>query len=414
MQFLILDIRTGCHPWVPMDCHVWTTSQLVKSKVHTNCLPIILHSTPPWLQPCKPTELQMSQEEIAAQLTTKCMLRGAATKLAIAVEKQPKQVVLSDEYKQFASVLSKDEAQWFPLAHLWDHTIDFKKGVPDAIDCKIYPMTPTENRALDEFIDEQLAKGYIWPSISPYVSSFFFIKKKDGKLHPVQDYWNINKLTECLQYPIPLITALIRDLGGASIYTKLDIWWGYNNLHIKVGDEHKAAFKMQCSLYKPTGMSFGLTNLPSMFQAMMNAIYCTTIFKYKACGMTIHIYMDDIAIATMTPSLPSHITTVTDVLCVTWDNSPFISKCTFHASSIDCPGVILEKGVTHMDPVKVASICGWPTPNYVKDVHISMAFTIFIIPLLQDAPKLHCLSTCWQRKAVNSHGQTWHNAHLMH
>ena len=43
-------------------------------------------------------------------------------------------------------------------------------------------MTRTEDEALDDFIDEQLAKGYIRPSISPYASSFFFIKKKDGKL----------------------------------------------------------------------------------------------------------------------------------------------------------------------------------------------------------------------------------------
>ena len=80
-------------------------------------------------------------------------------------------------------------------------------------------MTRTEDEALDDFIDEQLAKGYIRPSISPYASSFFFIKKKDGKLRPVQDYRKINEWTVRNQYPLPLITTLIRDLGGADIYT---------------------------------------------------------------------------------------------------------------------------------------------------------------------------------------------------
>ena len=64
-------------------------------------------------------------------------------------------------------------------------------------------MTRTEDDELDEFIDEQLVKGYIRPSISPYASSFFFIKKKDGKLRPVQDYQNINKWTVRNQYPLP-------------------------------------------------------------------------------------------------------------------------------------------------------------------------------------------------------------------
>jgi len=49
-------------------------------------------------------------------------------------------------------------------------------------------MAKGEEDSLWEFIKEQLEKGYIRPSKSPYTSPFFFIKKKDGKLRPVQDY----------------------------------------------------------------------------------------------------------------------------------------------------------------------------------------------------------------------------------
>ena len=148
-------------------------------------------------------------------------------------------------------------------------------------------MTRAEDEALDDFLDEQLAKGYIRPSISPYASSFFFIKKKDDKLRPVQDYRKINQWTVRNQYPLPLITALIRDLGGASIYTKLDIRWGYNNVRIKKGDEHKAAFKTRRGLYEPTVMFFGLTNSPATFQAMMNALYQEVIQKHEERGTII-------------------------------------------------------------------------------------------------------------------------------
>ena len=165
--------------------------------------------------------------------------------------------------------------------------IDFKDRAPDAIDCKVYPMTCTEDEALDEFIDEQLIKGYIRPSISPYALSFFFIKKKDRKLRLVQDYWNINKWTVRNQYLLPLITTLIRDLGGAMIYTKLDVRWGYNNFRINAGDKHKVAFKMQRGLYEPTVMFFGLTNSPATFQAMMNVLYRDTIQKHACRGTTI-------------------------------------------------------------------------------------------------------------------------------
>lgn len=39
------------------------------------------------------------------------------------------------------------------------------------------------------------------------------------------------------------ILVLIQDLGGAYVYLKLDVQWGYNNIQIKEGDKWKAAFK---------------------------------------------------------------------------------------------------------------------------------------------------------------------------
>ena len=104
-------------------------------------------------------------------------------------------------------------------------------------------MTQEEDAALDIWIDEQLEKGYISPLMSPYASSFFSIKKKDGKLHPVQDYRTINSYTVRNQYLLPLISDLICNLGGARLYTKFDVQQGYNNICMKEADVHKAAFK---------------------------------------------------------------------------------------------------------------------------------------------------------------------------
>jgi hypothetical protein len=193
--------------------------------------------------------------------------------MAIKAEPRAKEVMLPAECQQFAAVFSEEESQHFPPSRAWDHTITLKHNAPAAINCKVYPMSQMEDEALDKFIDEQLAKGYIQPSISPYTSSFFFIKKKDRKLWPVQDYHSLNKWTVQNQYSLPLIMTLICDLGRAHIYTKLNIRWGYNNVRIKEGDEYKAAFKTRWGLFEATVMFFGLTNSPATFQAMMNDIY---------------------------------------------------------------------------------------------------------------------------------------------
>jgi len=62
--------------------------------------------------------------------------------------------------------------------------------IPNATlkDCKIYPLNVKEQEELDKFLEEHLKSGRIRPSKSPCAAPFFFVKKKDGSLRPVQDY----------------------------------------------------------------------------------------------------------------------------------------------------------------------------------------------------------------------------------
>ena len=174
------------------------------------------------------------------------------------------------------------------------------------------------------------------------------------------------------------------------IYTKLDVWWGYNNVRIKARDEHKAVFKTQRGLYEPTVMFFSLTNSPATFQAMMNTLYHDTIRKHESRGTTIRIYMDDIVIATKELSLSLHEAAVSDVLQVAKDNSLFFKllKSVFHASAINYLGVILEKGKTRMDPAKVSGVFDWPTPKCVKDVRSFHRFCNFYRAFLAGFSKI--------------------------
>jgi hypothetical protein len=308
--------------------------------------------------------------------------------LAVAAQQYTKKVTILEEYKKFSKVFSEEELKRFPPRRSCDHTIEFKPGAPDAIKCKIYPMRWVEDEALDVFINEQLEKGYIRPSKSQYASSFFFIKKKDSKLRPVQDYRKVNAWTVRNQYPLPLIGDLIRDLSGAIVFTKFDICQGYNNIRIKEGDKHKAMFKTRRGLFEPTVMYFGLCKLPATFQAFMNDIYRPTITKHNLLGTAICVYMDDIAIATKISLSPSqshaaHVAAVSDILKVALEHDLYfkLEKCVFHAPSIDYLGVILEKGVTCMDPIKISGIKDWPTED-------SKGHTLFS-RLLQLLPPLH-------------------------
>ena len=135
--------------------------------------------------------------------------------------------------------------------------------------------------------------------MSLMASPFFFVKKKDGSLCPVQDYRKLNEMTVNNCYPLPLIQELIDKLKNSKVFTKMDIQWGYNNIQIKDSDEWKVAFRTNWGSFKPMVMFFGLTNLPAMFQAFMNHILKPLINQ----GHVI-VYMDDILV--FTDDIESH------------------------------------------------------------------------------------------------------------
>jgi Reverse transcriptase (RNA-dependent DNA polymerase) len=153
---------------------------------------------------------------------------------------------------------------------------------------KNYNLTLEEQKELDKFLDENLEKGYIRPSQSPQASPFFFVKKKDGRLQPCQDYRYLNDWTIKNAYPLPLISEIMDKLKGAKYFLKFDIRWGYNNVRIRSGDEWKAAFKTNRGLYESTVMFFRMCNSPATFQAM------DEIFKKEIKENLIIVYMDDI------------------------------------------------------------------------------------------------------------------------
>ena len=82
-----------------------------------------------------------------------------------------------------------------------------------------------------------MRKRYIRPLKSPQTLPVFFVDKKDRSKRMVMDYQSLNDQTVKNNYPLPLITDLIDNMGSKKVFTKIDLWWGFNNIRIKEGDE---------------------------------------------------------------------------------------------------------------------------------------------------------------------------------
>ena len=156
------------------------------------------------------------------------------------------------------------KSERMPVRKVWDHAIDLN-GDFKASKARVYPLSRNEKEEVQNFVDKHLKKGYIRPSKSPQTSPVFFVAKKNGRKCMVMNYRRLNKQTVKNNYPLLLITDLVNSMGNKRVFTKMDLWWGYNNVRIKEEDKWKVAFTTHVGLYEPVVMFFGMTNSPATF-----------------------------------------------------------------------------------------------------------------------------------------------------
>jgi len=105
------------------------------------------------------------------------------------------------------------------------------------------------------------------------------------------DYRALNAITVKNCYPILRIANLIELLSKASIFTKIDLRWGYNNVCIREGDKWKMAFITRQGLFEATVMYFGFSNALVTFQSIINHILEDLIYI-----RLVMVYLDNILI----------------------------------------------------------------------------------------------------------------------
>lgn len=143
---------------------------------------------------------------------------------------QASEPIMPEWCKAFADISKKSHNQLSPH-HSYDHTIEV---CPDFVPkiAKVYSLNPAEMETCKDFVKEHLTTGHIVPLKFPLASPFFFIQKKDGTLPPCQNYHYLNSHTIQNAYPLPLIPELVDNMKKSTLFTKFNIFWGYDNICI--------------------------------------------------------------------------------------------------------------------------------------------------------------------------------------
>ena len=109
-----------------------------------------------------------------------------------------------------------------PIRKVWDYAIDLKE-IFKPQKGRIYPLSKDKREEVQNFVKNQLRKGYIRPLKSSQMTLVSFVGKKDGKKRIVINYYNPNNQIVKNNYLLLLIMDLINNMGSKKIFTKIDL-----------------------------------------------------------------------------------------------------------------------------------------------------------------------------------------------
>jgi hypothetical protein len=132
-------------------------------------------------------------------------------------------------------------------------------------------------------------------------------------------------------------------------------------------------------------MFFRLTNSPTTFQALMNAIFADLIDEGKVA-----VYLDDILIWSTT--LDEHRKIVYEVLWCLEEHDLYLrpKKCEFEQSHVDYLRLVISSGKVSIDSIKIQAIRDWTLPTKLKEVRSFIGFANFYRCFIKDFSKI-----CW-------------------
>lgn len=268
--------------------------------------------------------------------------------------------------QQFPDVLI--EPKGLPPRRECDHTINLKAG-SEPPNLRPYRVPHYQKEAMEDIITELIKTEEIRTSDSPYASPAVMVRKKDGSWRMCVDYRQLNSQTVQNKFPMPIIEDLLDELHGAKIFSKLDLRSGYHQIRMAERDIPKTAFRIHLGHYEYNVMSFGLTNAPATFQALMNQVLAPFLRKF------VLVFFDDILIYSKNQS--EHLEHIKLVMQALAANQLVVrlKKCDFGLDRVNYLGHIISEDGVSTDPKKICAIKNRKAPRNVTEVREFLEMT---------------------------------------
>lgn len=155
---------------------------------------------------------------------------------------------------------------------------------------KNIPLPQGYKDELIRLLKEKINAGVYERATTAYRSRWFYVKKKDGGLRIVHDLQKLNSVTIRDSAVPPIIEEFVEAYAGQSVYTVLDMYWGFHARMLDVDSRDLTAFQTPLGSFRLTSLPMGYANAPAEFQACMMYILQDEVPEVAG------VFIDDIPI----------------------------------------------------------------------------------------------------------------------
>ena len=211
-------------------------------------------------------------------------------------------------------------------------------------------------------VKKLLTTGFIKHIQHPkWLSNIVPVKKKNDQIRCYVDFRNLNKACPKDEFPLPNFDLLVDSTAGNSMFSFMDGYSGYNQIHMATRDAEKTTFRTPIDFHY-TVMPFGLKNADATYQQTMTAIF------YDMMHREMEDYVDDIVVKSKTRARHFQILEQVFERCRKYKLCMNPLKCAFGVSARKFLGFLVHHKGISVDLAKATAIVTMKRPTSVREL----------------------------------------------
>ena len=125
-------------------------------------------------------------------------------------------------------------------------------------------------KKLDELVEMGVMEAVEGPT--SWVSPIVIVPKPSGDIRLCVDMRRANEAIIRERHPIPTIDEVLQSMNGSTVFSKIDLKWGFHQLELEEDSRKITSFVTHKGLYRYKRLMFGISCAPEIYQHVIQQV----------------------------------------------------------------------------------------------------------------------------------------------